>query len=224
MTLEQIFRLRDKYLGKETTGYEKDKETGSIIVYGINAVYIDGVYYSLEDGRILLTENYVEEIRRYIGKRALQVPGTGVVVYRKVNGEIEIYLQERVDCQKYGLSGGAIELGETYEECAINELEQETALIAKQEDLKLFKVYAGPKHVTKYEDTGDVVFHSVIVYLLDYQKCRKANHEVDKNETKSLEWFKLYEVENLLDQRLVFPNNAPILRDIVNAFKDENAD
>lgn len=224
MELEQILRLRDKYLGKATTGYCEDKETGATIVYAINAAYKDGVYYSLEDGRIMLTENYVKEIRKFIGKEPLQVPGTGVVVYRKNHGEIEIYLQERVDCQKYGLPGGAIELGETYKECAINELEQETALIAKQKDLKLFDVYAGPKHVTKYEDTGDIVFHSVIVYLLDYQKCKKANHEVDKSETKHLEWFKLYEVENLLDMGLVFPNNAPILRDIVNAFENENAD
>ncbi len=220
---QKTFGLR-KYLGKATNGYVEVEGTGATIVYAIDAVLKDGAYYSLEDGKPLFTGNYVEGVRKYVGQMPLQVPGTGVVVYREIDGEREIYLQQRVDCDKYGLPGGALELPETYEECAINELEEETALIANKEDLQLFNVYAGPKHVTRYEDTGDVVFHTVVVYLLDYKKCKKANHEVDKKETKYLEWLKLYEIENLLDAGLVFPNNAPILRDIVNAFKNKDAD
>lgn len=204
---------------KKETGYDYDKETGSIIVYAISAVYQDGEYYSLEDGRRILDGNYVKEIRQKVGKVPLQVPGTGVVVYRtNTNGDIEVYLQKRSDCSKYGLPGGGIELGETYEQSAVNELEQETGLIAEEDDLILFHVYAGPLHVTKYPN-GDVVFHTVVVYFVPYEKCRKADHDVD-DETLEMRWFNSEEVSNLLESEDIFPNNVPILMDIIDVFGD----
>lgn len=224
LKLQDVFRLKDEYKGRKTTGFDVDPDTGAIIAYAINAAYKDGIYYSFQNGRPLGSGNYVKEIRNYIGKVPLQVPGTGVVVYRKRNGQIEVLLQERTDCLKYGLPGGAIELGESYQQCAVNELEQETALIADQKDLKLFNVYAGPKHITKYEGTGDIVYHSVIVYLLNYDKCEHANHKVDNTETKCLDWFIISELESLLNRQLVFPNNIPIIEDIIKAFDVKNAD
>lgn len=220
ITYEDIRRIMEKISkNKKETGYDYDKETGSIIVYAISAVYQDGEYYSLEDGRRILDGNYVKEIRQKVGKVPLQVPGTGVVVYRtNPNGDIEVYLQKRSDCSKYGLPGGGIELGETYEQSAVNELEQETGLIAEEDDLILFHVYAGPLHVTKYPN-GDVVFHTVVVYFVPYEKCRKADHDVD-DETLEMRWFNSEEVSNLLESEDIFPNNVPILMDIIDVFGD----
>lgn len=219
ITYDDIIRMRNKYLNKKQTGYDLDKETGAIIVYAISAVYQDGEYYSLIDGCVALEGNYVRGIRQKIGKVPLQVPGTGVVVYRtNTNGDIEVYLQKRSDCSKYGLPGGGIELGETYEQSAVNELEQETGLIAEEDDLILFHVYAGPLHVTKYPN-GDVVFHTVVVYFVPYEKCRKADHDVD-DETLEMRWFNSEEVSNLLESEDIFPNNVPILMDIIDVFGD----
>lgn len=212
----EVFELRDKYQGKKESGYDIDKVTGAVVVYALNAVYYDGIYYSMEDGGAISFGNYVQYIRKFIGKRPLQVPGTGVIVYRASpkNGELEILLQLRKDFNQYGLPGGGIEIGETYQECAVNELLQETAYIANEADLELVNVYAGPKHITTYP-SGDIVFHTVVVYKVEADKCQKATHKFDKNETKEIEWLTIEQIQKLLQEGRVFPNNTPILEDIV---------
>ena len=140
-----------------------DPETGAIIVYPLDAVYYKGIYYSMKEGDSVFFGNYVAYVREYMKEKPLQVPGSGVIVYRtNEDGEVEVLLQLRGDFNQYGLPGGGIEIGETYEECAVNELLQETAYIARKDDLELANVYAGPKHVTRYPN-GDIVFDPVVV-------------------------------------------------------------
>lgn len=211
----EVFELRDKYQGMKKSGYDVDKETGAVIVYPLDAVYYDGIYYSMEEGGPISFANYVQYVRKFVGKMPIQAPGTGVIVYRtNSNGEQEVLLQLRRDFDQYGLPGGGIETGETYQECAVNELLQETAYVANKEDLELVNVYAGPKHVTRYP-SGDIVFHTVVVFKVDVSKCKKAPHKFDKNETKKIEWFTIAQIEKLLQEKRVFPNNVPILEDIV---------
>lgn len=218
LTKEKIFELRNKYLGKKKTGWTQDSETKAIIVYATNEVYFAGKYYSLENAKEIKKCNYAQSIRQFVGHMPLQLSGTGIVVYRtNQEGKIEILLQLRSDFDKYGLPGGGIENGETYQECAIHELHQETALKANVADLVLLNVYAGPKHVTKYPN-GDIVYHTVVVYKIDYAKCKKTNDRVDKNETKALKWVAIQEIRKILDNKKVFPNNIPILEDVVNVF------
>ena len=218
MERTEIFELRDKYQGNKKSGYDIDPETGAVIVYPLDAVYKDGIYYSMKDGNSLSFGNYVAGVREYVGKIPLQVPGSGVIVYRKNEaGKVEVLLQLRGDFNQYGVPGGGIEIGETYEECAVNELLQETAYIANKEDLKLLGVYAGPKHVTRYPN-GDIVFHTVVVFKIEASKCKKAPHNFDKIETKKIEWKTIEQIKELLKGDKVFPNNIPILEDIVNKF------
>lgn len=217
-----VFKLRDKYLGKKITGYDIDPATGAIIVYALDAVYSDGVYYSMKTGSIITFGNYVGEIRKYIGHRPMHAPGTGVIIY-KVNkdGAVSVLLQLRRDFDQYGLPGGGIESGETYEDCAVNEVLQETAYIVPKSELKLVGVYAGPKHITRYP-SGDIVFSTIVVYRVKLSRCKKATHNVDKDETKALEWVLVDRIPELLKQNKVFPNNIPILEDIVNGFRYED--
>lgn len=211
-----VFELRDKYLNKKESGYDIDLETGSIIVYALDAIYYDGLYYSMSDGHVVCFDNYVKSIRKYVQERPIHVPGTGVIVYRKNSiGEVEILLQLRQDFDQYGLPGGGIETGETYQDCAVNELLQETAFVAPKEELQLTNVYAGPKHITKYPN-GDIVFHTVVVFKIAFSKCKKAQHKVDIAETKRIDWMTLNQIRKLLKEGRVFPNNIPILEDIVN--------
>lgn len=217
LSKEEIFQLRDRYLGRKDTGWDEDPETGAIIVYAENAIFYDGNYYSMQNGMIINHEGYVKMLRSKVGHMPLQLAGTGVIVYREQNGQLEVLLQLRVDCGKYGLPGGGIELGESYEECAVRELQQETALKADQTELNLLKVYAGPKHITKHPNS-DIVYHTVVVYKLPYERCIRLNHQVDKSETVSLEWKTLSQIKEILKAEEVFPNNAPILQDIANVF------
>ncbi len=218
MKKEQIFKLRKKYLGNKNSGWELDNETGALVIYSINAIYYEGNYYSMKNGEKITFEPYVEKVRKSCGNGALQVPGTGVIVYRKnEQGQTEILLQLRKDFNIYGLPGGSIELGQTYEECAVMELFQETAYLANPQDMKLLKIYAGPKHITRYP-SGDIVFHSVAVYKIDGSLCTKTEYQYDTNETKEIIWANLQKIRQLLNEKLVFPNNVPILEDVVNEY------
>lgn len=211
----QVFGLRDKYQGKKSSGYDIDEGTGAIIVYALDCVFYEGIYYSMEEGGPITFGSYVPYVRKYVRERPLQVPGTGVLVYRtNSEGKQEVLLQLRKDFDQYGVPGGGIEIGETYEQCAVNELLQETAYIAREEDLKLVNVYAGPKHITRYPN-GDIVFHTVVVFKVEVSKCEKASHNFDKNETKEIVWMTIPEIEDLLRKNKVFPNNVPILEDVV---------
>ena len=107
--------------------------------------------------------SYVSELRSMVGHFPLQLPGTGVVLWRKsVDGEIEVLLQLRQDNDKFGLLGGGIELNETYEECALREVKEESGIEFSIQDLQLRGVYAGPKHIT-VKPNGDVIHHTVVV-------------------------------------------------------------
>lgn len=210
-----VFELRDKYQGKKDSGFDVDEKTGAVIVYSLDVVYYEGIYYSMEDGGAITFRSYVPYVRKYIKKKPIQIPGTGVLVYRtNAEGKQEILLQLRSDFDQYGVPGGGIEIGETYKRCAVNELLQETAYIANEDDLELVNVYAGPKHVTRYPN-GDIVFHTVVVFKVEASKCKKASHKFDKNETKELVWATIDQISNLLQEQKIFPNNVPILEDVV---------
>lgn len=217
---KDILKLRDRYAGKQTTGWVTDRETGAIIVYGVDAVFLEGEYYSIHNGKRVQfsKKNYIKDLREQIGHDPIEGSGTGVVVYRTGDDGVEVLLQLRTDVNQYGLLGGGIELGDTYKACAVGELLQEAALVANEEDLQLKEVYAGPKHVTRYE-SGDIVFHTVVVYSLEYKKCHRLDIELD-SETKALEWISIAELKTMLQQdaEKFFPNNVPIMEDIVNKF------
>lgn len=222
MEMTTVFELRDKYFEKEgektkITGYDVDPKTGAIIVYAIEAVFKDEQYYSIRTGKPIDTDcNYVQTMRNQVGNLPMHIPGTGVVVYRtNSNGLFEVLLQERIDFCQYGLPGGGIEAGESYQMCAENELLQETAYIVEEGSLELCNVYAGPKHITRYPN-GDIVYHTVVVFKVPIEKCKKASHNADKHETKSLQWMSFDQINQLIAHDKVFPNNRPILEDIVS--------
>lgn len=220
--IQTIMQLIDRYNGKKITGWEIDSETGAVIVYAVEAIFIEGNYYSMKDGKkVQFSErDYIKDLRKKVGCAPIEGIGTGIIVYRKTRSdETEVLLQLRTDLEQYGLFGGSIELGENYKNCAIRELLQESALLASEEDLELKDIYAGPRHVTRYP-SGDIVFHTVVVYSVEYQKCYKLDREVDKKETKEFRWITVTELRRMLqeNQENFFPNNIPILEDIVNKF------
>lgn len=162
-----------------------------------------------------MAKNYVKEIREKVGHMPLQLPGTGIVVIRKNdNEEIEVLLQRRRDLDKFGLLGGGIELGESYEMCAVRELREESGLEVEETKLKLFpKIYAGENHKTTYPN-GDVVYHTVVVYIVNYNDCGGSLIQ-HNSETKALTWFPVNELKDITNEQ-IFPNNLPIIRDIQN--------
>lgn len=59
--------------------------------------------------------NYVKELRETIGNKPIILVGSTIAVF---NEKQEILLQHRSDTNDWGLPGGVMELGESFEETA----------------------------------------------------------------------------------------------------------
>ncbi|WP_194829021.1 NUDIX domain-containing protein [Nocardia sp. XZ_19_231] len=87
------------------------------------------------------------------------VPGGSVLV---TDGAGRILMQRRGDSGNWSLPGGAMEIGETLEECAVRETKEETGLDI--EITGLLGIYTDPEHVIEYGD-GEVRQEFAVTYL-----------------------------------------------------------
>ncbi|MFD6400565.1 NUDIX domain-containing protein [Nocardia sp. NPDC060249] len=87
------------------------------------------------------------------------VPGGSMLV---VDGESRILMQRRGDSGNWSLPGGAMEIGETLEECAVRETKEETGF--DTEITGLLGIYTDPEHVIEYSD-GEVRQEFAVTYF-----------------------------------------------------------
>ena len=179
----------------------------------------------MKDSNVIFQEvemyckDYVKEVRKLVGNFPLKLDGTGLILKK---GD-KFLLQVRSDNNKIGLLGGGREVFETYEETMIRELKEEAGIVVEDESiLKLFGCYAGRKHITIHPN-GHIVLHSVTVFevngeLLDQQQVEEISN-FRNNETIQLLWLTIKEIENAIHEDKVFPNNIPILEDVVKKYK-----
>jgi len=130
---------------------------------------------------------YYKYLRRYVGKRPIILPGSVVLI---INKQQEILLQNRPS-GNWGLPGGLMDLGESFEEVARREVLEETGLQVKS--LSLLNVYSGSDYYLKVPN-GDELYSATAVY---YTKEYKGTLKADYKETMDLQFFT---VENLPDQ------------------------
>lgn len=119
--------------------------------------------------------NYIQSLRRHIGTRPIIAPGSAIVV---LNNEDEILLQLRSDTHDWGILGGGMELGDSFEETARKELFEETGLIANE--LEVIGIASGKEFYYKFPH-GDEIYNATVIF--------RANHisgEINKDE-ESLE-------------------------------------
>ena len=109
-----------------------------------------------------------------------------------VNEKGQILMQQRKDNEKWGLPGGCQELGEEFEETIVRELQEETNLVAKKEDIKLIGVLSGDKRKRCYPN-GDIVFNNTVLYLVD-----KYTGELKWDEESKV--MKFFDLDNLPDE------------------------
>ncbi|MEK3885792.1 NUDIX domain-containing protein [Paenibacillus sp. PL2-23] len=72
--------------------------------------------------------SYIMDLRKLVGTRPLIMAGSCVLVF---NEQGQLLLQRRTDSNDWGTLGGALELGESFEEAAARELHEEAGLTAK---------------------------------------------------------------------------------------------
>lgn len=124
--------------------------------------------------------NYYEKLRKFIGHDPILTAGTILLVF---NEKREILMQLRSDFKQWGFPGGGLELGESLEDTAKRELEEETGLIL--DSLKLIDIMSGEETYRDYPN-GDKVYDITAIYeVTKYHGKLKIND----NESLGFEWF-----------------------------------
>lgn len=123
--------------------------------------------------------NYIKEMREMIGNKPLLLVGTSVIAVK----DDMILLQRRADTGQWSYPGGYMEVGETPEESAKRELNEETGLIAL--DLKLYGVFAGENRHFTYPN-GHEVYCTDVVYICNDFMASGNSHD---DEVLEIMWF-----------------------------------
>lgn len=132
---------------------------------------------------------YIKDIRTLVGNRPIILNSAGVIIKNQKN---EILLVNRFDTNNWGLPGGYMELGESFEETALREIEEE--LNIKIKDLHLLHIFSGKEFYHEYPN-GDQVYSVIAVYTSnDY----KGDILADNTEVKEAKFFGLKSVPNNL--------------------------
>ena len=115
---------------------------------------------------------YIEELRKLIGHRPIIMVGAAVLV---TDAQGRLLMGHRSDNHQWGIPGGSMEPGETLEETARRETEEETGL--KVGKMELFGIYSGPEFFYTYPN-GDQVYNVSVIYSSsDYQGALGENEE-----------------------------------------------
>lgn len=134
--------------------------------------------------------DYIKWIRRKVGNEMIILNFSGAIV---INTEGQVLLQRRRDNNAWGFPGGAMELGESAEEAAIREVQEETGLTIVVE--KLIGVYT--KYFDKYPN-GDEA--QTITFF--YQGFISKGELISSNEESAeLQFFNLDKVPELFNQQ-----------------------
>lgn len=148
---------------------------------------------------------YIMDLRKDLKNhnRVLIMCSSGVII---INCYGKILLQQRTDNLKWGLPGGSIELGESFEEAAKREVFEEVNL--KVNTLKLFNIYSG-KECHHIYPNGDEIYNASAVFITnDYSGDLKA----DIKETKSAVFF---DKNNFPHTNNINPPDRIIIKDII---------
>lgn len=101
--------------------------------------------------------DYIQTMRRLIGNELLMTVGCGIILEQ----EGKLLLQHRKDRDVWGIPGGVMESGETFEETAKREALEETGLSVG--NMELFGLYSGAEGFAEYQN-GDKIFSVQIIF------------------------------------------------------------
>lgn len=131
--------------------------------------------------------SYISNMRKYIGHQPMLSAGATVVVIK----DNKILLNLRSDTNTWGISGGAIELGESLEETATRELKEETNLDCNS--FTLLNVFSGKDFYFKYPN-GDELYSVVALY---FANDVSGELKITDGESFKLEYFSKDNLPNL---------------------------
>ncbi|MEH7379180.1 NUDIX hydrolase [Bacillus sp. JJ1533] len=131
---------------------------------------------------------YYKYLRQFVGHRPIILPGSVVII---LNDQNEVLLQKRHD-GNWGLPGGLMDLGESFEEVAKRETFEETGLVV--ENLKLLNVFSGSEYYLKLPN-GDELYSATAVY---YTRDVSGEIKIDYSESEKMQYFSFDNLPNEL--------------------------
>lgn len=147
---------------------------------------------------------YIAELRKLVGTRPLILPGTSVLVTDERN---RLLLLARSETGDWGLPGGFMDPGESFEDAGRREVLEETGIVLGA--LKLFGVYSGPEYYYRYPH-GDEVHNVTAAFT---SAVTGTSVHVDGVEISGYEFFDL----DKLPPDILGPER-PIVDDYVKQF------
>ncbi|GAB3354301.1 NUDIX hydrolase [Amycolatopsis echigonensis] len=148
--------------------------------------------------------NYIAELRALVGTRPLILPGTSVLIADE-RGRLLLVFRE--ESQDWGLPGGFLDPGESYEDAGRREVREEIGLVVR--DLELLGVYSGPEYFYRYPH-GDEVHNVTAAFAATVEN---TDVTVDGTEITGYEFFDL----DRLPDDIIAPER-PIVEDYVKRF------
>jgi len=152
---------------------------------------------------------YIMDLRKYVGKKPIFMPAAGAAI---INENKEILLQRRTDNKCWGIPGGSMELGETFEETAVREVKEETGLNVSR--LELFNIFSGEDLHYIYPN-GDEVYITTAVFL-----CNDYSGDLIRDEEESLE-LKFFKWNDLPNESDLNPPDRIIISKLKNCLGDD---
>ena len=147
--------------------------------------------------------NYIQSLRSFVGTRPIIATGSAILVFNEKN---ELLLQLRRDTNDWGVPGGGMELGDSFEETAHKELLEETGLVAGE--LELIAIASGKEFYYKYPH-GDEVYNATAIFKAVNVSGELVN---DGLESKELRYFPLHSLPNLNYTTMKFLQKVGFIR------------
>ena len=125
--------------------------------------------------------------------------GVGLIIYKKN----KIILEQRSDCNNWGLVGGRVEIGENIKDAAIRECFEETSIKLNYKKLIYFGIYSDIYHqrIIKYPDSCFHAIDIIYTYRIDGDvTIKKSNESLD---------IKIFN-QHILPENIVAPAQYPI--------------
>jgi len=123
---------------------------------------------------------YIEEIRKLTGSRPLILNSSAAIIKNKKD---EILFVFRKDTNNWGLCGGYMEVGETFEETMRREIKEELHVAAPS--LTLYGVFAGKEFYHEYPN-GDQVYSVIALFEAE---ILEEDIKVDDQEISHIKYF-----------------------------------
>lgn len=143
---------------------------------------------------------YVRWLRSHIGHAPLLLVGAGAIIYK----DGKVLLQRRADDDTWAIHGGCLEPGESTEETAIREVQEELGITPLS--MEFYSIVSG-KDMFFCNPNGDEAYIVSVTYFCD-SFSGKLNP--DPEEVKEVRWF---DVDSLPDN-IHAPIDVAILKDL----------